>query len=75
MAAANSPTEEDSDSTHSRNSVPPVITSTGVLFASSAGQTKKGFLKESVGDELHTIMSGIKSVFDPHGIMNPGKVV
>jgi len=38
------------------------------------GLTKKEFLGLEIGaDELH-IMKGIKKLFDPHSIMNPGKV-
>ncbi len=39
------------------------------------GHAKKAFLKESVGDRQIALMRGIKQVFDPNGILNPGKVV
>ena len=39
------------------------------------GHAKKAFLRESVGDRQMDLMRGIKAVFDPNGILNPGKVV
>ncbi len=39
------------------------------------GHAKRQFLLESVGDRQMALMAGIKALFDPHGIMNPGKVV
>ena len=39
------------------------------------GHAKKAFLRESVGDKQFELMRGIKQVFDPNGILNPGKVV
>ena len=38
------------------------------------GYAKKGYLKESVGDTAMFLMAGIKQVFDPKGLLNPGKV-
>jgi len=38
------------------------------------GFAKKGYLKEQLGDEQIALMQGIKKVFDPHNILNPGKV-
>ena len=35
------------------------------------GHAKKAFLRDSVGE----LMRGIKAVFDPRGILNPGKIV
>ena len=40
----------------------------------SIGHAKKSYLKESVGDTAYGLMSAIKNVFDPDGILNPGKV-
>ena len=37
------------------------------------GHAKKAFLRDSVGERQVQLMRGIKAVFDPHGIMNPGK--
>ena len=39
------------------------------------GHAKKAFLRESLGDRQLELMRGIKAVFDPNGILNPGKVV
>lgn len=39
------------------------------------GHAKRDFLRKSVGDRQISLMRGIKSVFDPNGILNPGKVV
>ncbi len=39
------------------------------------GHAKKAFLRESLGDKQLELMRGIKAVFDPNGILNPGKVV
>ena len=39
------------------------------------GHAKRDFLAHSVGKENVQLMKGIKSVFDPNGILNPGKVV
>ena len=38
------------------------------------GYAKKGYLKDQLGDTPITLMQGIKSVFDPKHILNPGKV-
>ncbi len=39
------------------------------------GHAKVPFLRETVGDAQMALMQGIKAVFDPNGILNPGKVV
>lgn len=39
------------------------------------GHAKVDFLRESVGETQMRLMAGIKAVFDPKGILNPGKVV
>ncbi len=39
------------------------------------GHAKKEFLLESLGPEQIALMQGIKKVFDPKGILNPGKVI
>ena len=39
------------------------------------GLDKKEYLYEVLGKEQIEIMRGIKKVFDPNGILNPGKVV
>lgn len=38
------------------------------------GHAKKQYLEESVGEVPYRIMQAIKGVFDPNGILNPGKV-
>ncbi len=38
------------------------------------GHAKKDYLRESVGDTVYSLMGAIKHVFDPDGILNPGKV-
>ena len=38
------------------------------------GFAKKGYLNESLSDELVGLMKGIKLTFDPKNILNPGKV-
>ena len=39
------------------------------------GHAKKHFLLESLGEKQLELMRGIKAVFDPNGILNPGKIV
>lgn len=39
------------------------------------GYLKKPYLKESLGDTLIDLQQRIKEAFDPHLILNPGKVV
>ncbi len=38
------------------------------------GYAKKRYLRESAGSTALALMEGIKDVFDPQGILNPGKV-
>ena len=38
------------------------------------GHAKKEYLRQSVGDTAFGLMGAIKKVFDPDGILNPGKV-
>lgn len=40
----------------------------------SIGHAKKEYLRESVGVTAYGLMGAIKQVFDPKGILNPGKV-
>ena len=40
----------------------------------SIGHAKKAYLRESVGETAYGLMGAIKQVFDPDGILNPGKV-
>ncbi|HPF87718.1 MAG TPA: FAD-linked oxidase C-terminal domain-containing protein [Candidatus Limiplasma sp.] len=39
------------------------------------GHAKRAFLEESLGTRQIELMRGIKTVFDPNGILNPGKVI
>ena len=39
------------------------------------GHAKRAFLEESIGTRQVELMRGIKAVFDPNGILNPGKVI
>ncbi|WP_236558073.1 FAD-binding oxidoreductase [Micrococcus luteus] len=38
------------------------------------GLLKRAFLRDELGDAQHDLQQRIKAVFDPHGILNPGKV-
>ena len=38
------------------------------------GITKMDFLPLEIGEAEQNIMKGIKAVFDPQGILNPGKI-
>ena len=38
------------------------------------GHAKHGYLTESLGDDMMGLMRGIKQVFDPKHILNPGKI-
>lgn len=38
------------------------------------GLLKRAFLKDELGEAQHALQERIKAVFDPHGILNPGKV-
>ena len=38
------------------------------------GFAKKEYMKEQLGPTQITLMNGIKKVFDPNNILNPGKV-
>jgi len=40
----------------------------------SIGHAKKLYLRESAGDTAYSLMAQIKQIFDPKGILNPGKV-
>ena len=38
------------------------------------GHSKVGFLEDAAGETKMALMQGIKKVFDPNNILNPGKV-
>ncbi len=40
----------------------------------SIGHAKKIYLRQSIGETAYGLMGAIKQVFDPNGILNPGKV-
>jgi FAD/FMN-containing dehydrogenase/Fe-S oxidoreductase len=39
------------------------------------GLVRSGFNRKMFGDQLYEAFRGVKSTFDPQGIMNPGKIV
>ena len=38
------------------------------------GYAKKGYMRQQLGDTQIELMNGIKKVFDPNNILNPGKI-
>ena len=38
------------------------------------GFAKKEFMRKQLGDSQVRLMNGIKRVFDPNNILNPGKI-
>ena len=39
------------------------------------GYAKKAYFTEQAGENIICLMRGIKQVFDPKGILNPGKII
>ena len=39
------------------------------------GRAKRAYLAQSVGEDVMALMRGVKGVFDPKGLLNPGKVL
>jgi len=39
------------------------------------GIARTEFLKDHVGEEMHSLMRQIKKSFDPHNLFNPGKII
>jgi FAD/FMN-containing dehydrogenase len=37
------------------------------------GSLKSAYLSQQVGEFEQSLMAGIKAVFDPHGVLNPGR--
>lgn len=53
-----------------------VISLEGTLSGEhGVGLAKRGFIQREVGDTALEIMRGLKRVFDPKGILNPGKLL
>ena len=38
------------------------------------GLAKKAFLKQQLGDASYRLLKMVKATFDPHGLLNPGKI-
>ncbi len=38
------------------------------------GMAHSEFMKQQIGDNLFNLMKQVKQTFDPHGLMNPGKI-
>ncbi|MBQ1316428.1 MAG: 2-hydroxy-acid oxidase, partial [Lachnospiraceae bacterium] len=38
------------------------------------GYAKKEYMRRTLGEKQVMLMRGIKEVFDPNGILNPGKI-
>jgi FAD/FMN-containing dehydrogenase/Fe-S oxidoreductase len=41
----------------------------------AVGLVRAAFLRRQYGDEFYGLLRGIKNVFDPDGVMNPGKII
>jgi FAD/FMN-containing dehydrogenase/Fe-S oxidoreductase len=41
----------------------------------AVGLVRAAFLRRQYGDEFYELMKAIKNVFDPDGVMNPGKII
>ncbi|UCG47383.1 MAG: anaerobic glycerol-3-phosphate dehydrogenase subunit C [Phycisphaerales bacterium] len=39
------------------------------------GLVRAGFVRRQYGDEFYRLLCGIKNIFDPNGLMNPGKII
>ncbi len=39
------------------------------------GLLRAAFIRRQYGDEVYELLQGIKNVFDPEGVMNPGKII
>lgn len=59
-----------------RDLVKLVLEAGGTLKAEhGTGRVMAPFVADQFGDELYEIMREIKSLFDPHGILNPGVII
>jgi FAD/FMN-containing dehydrogenase/Fe-S oxidoreductase len=41
----------------------------------AVGLVRAAFLRRQYGDEFYELLRAIKNVFDPNGVMNPGKII
>ncbi|MFH1371157.1 MAG: anaerobic glycerol-3-phosphate dehydrogenase subunit C [Planctomycetota bacterium] len=41
----------------------------------AVGLVRAAFLRRQYGDEFYNLMCGIKKIFDPDGLLNPGKII
>jgi len=39
------------------------------------GLVRAAFIRRQYGDEFYELLCKIKNIFDPHGLMNPGKII
>jgi anaerobic glycerol-3-phosphate dehydrogenase C subunit len=39
------------------------------------GLVRAAFVRQQYGDEYYELLCKIKNIFDPHGLMNPGKII
>jgi anaerobic glycerol-3-phosphate dehydrogenase C subunit len=41
----------------------------------AVGLVRAAFLRKQYGDEFYNLLCGIKNIFDPAGLLNPGKII
>jgi FAD/FMN-containing dehydrogenase/Fe-S oxidoreductase len=41
----------------------------------AVGLIRAGFVRRQYGDEYYSLLQGVKKIFDPAGLMNPGKIL
>jgi FAD/FMN-containing dehydrogenase/Fe-S oxidoreductase len=41
----------------------------------AVGLVRAAFLRQQYGDEFYNLLCGIKRIFDPDGLLNPGKII
>jgi len=41
----------------------------------AVGLVRAAFLRKQYGDEFYNLLCGIKKIFDPNGLLNPGKII
>jgi len=41
----------------------------------AVGLVRAAFLRRQYGDEFYNLLCGIKKIFDPNGLLNPGKII